>query len=114
MKDINGAVILNAEIVLINKGTNQKRTAFSANEGTFVFEEIVQGMYELNIKAAGFKTLHRSFLFLAQGENTTAEITLAVGEPEGLILTGFVATSVPYYENGEPVRLLIPSTRKHD
>jgi hypothetical protein len=74
VKDINGAVILNAEIVLINKGTNQKRTAFSANEGTFVFEEIAQGMYELNIKAAGFKPLHRSFLFLGPGEDTTAEI----------------------------------------
>jgi hypothetical protein len=115
VKDINGAVILNAEIVLINTATKVKRTAFSANEGTFVFEEIVEGMYELNIKAAGFKTLHRSFLFLGQGEDTTAEITLAVGEPEDLILlTGFVATTVPYYENGEPQRLLIPSTRKHD
>jgi len=115
VKDINGAVVVNAEIVLINSATKQKRIAFSANEGTFVFEEIVEGMYELNIKAAGFKTLHRSFLFLGQGEDTTAEITLAVGEEEGLkYLTGFVAIDRPYYDNGEPQRLLIPSTRKHD
>jgi len=115
VKDINGAVIFNAEIVLINSATKQKRTAFSANEGTFVFEEIAAGMYELEIKAAGFKTLQRSFLFLGPGEDTTAEITLAVGEPEGLQrLTGFVATTSPYYDNGEPQRLLIPSTRKHD
>ena len=114
VKDINGAVILNAEIVLVNSATKQKRTAFSANEGTFVFEDIVQGMYELNIKAQGFKTLHRPFLFLGQGEDTTAEITLAVGEPEGLrYLTGFVASSVPQYDNGEPIRL-VPATRKHD
>ncbi|HEY5445257.1 MAG TPA: carboxypeptidase-like regulatory domain-containing protein, partial [Pyrinomonadaceae bacterium] len=113
VKDINGAVILNAEIVLVNSATKQKRTAFSANEGTFVFEDIVQGMYELNIKAQGFKTLHRPFLFLGQGEDTTAEIALAVGEPEGLILTGFVASSLPQYDNGEPIRL-VPATRKHD
>jgi len=114
VKDINGAVILNAEIVLVNSATKQKHTAFSANEGTFVFEDIVQGMYELNIQAAGFKTLHRSFLFLGQGEDTTAEITLAVGEPEGLrYLTGFVASSVPQYDDGEPIRL-IPAPRTHD
>ena len=54
--DASGAVIPNANVVLTNEATAEKRAATTSAEGVFAFTLLDPGTYTITIDAAGFKS----------------------------------------------------------
>ena len=54
--DSSGAVIPNAQVTLLNQGTNAKRVLVSDAQGDFAFKNIDPGKYTLTVVTAGFTT----------------------------------------------------------
>jgi hypothetical protein len=54
--DQQGAVILNADVVVTNKATAEVRKTSTGNDGLYVVENLPPGEYEVKIQAKGFAT----------------------------------------------------------
>src|ERR1700730_8996377 len=52
--DPTGAVLQHAQIVLQNKGTDERRTALTGQDGSYRFSLLSPGDYELTVQAPGF------------------------------------------------------------
>jgi len=63
--DPNGAVVANAAVTSVSKDTGFLRKVIVGNEGTFVFENLQPGEYEVRVEHPGFTS---------QKENVTVEI----------------------------------------
>jgi hypothetical protein len=89
--DNTGAVIPNADVVVTNESTGDKRTAHSNGSGVFSFSALPVGNYDVTISATGFngfaqKDIHldpgdqrsiRGISLAAAGTTTTVEVTSA-------------------------------------
>src|SRR5262245_16622878 len=54
IRDVQGAVIVNAAIQLQNTATGEKRTAASDNSGNYALTLLPVGIYELTVSSPGF------------------------------------------------------------
>ena len=52
--DVSGAVVPNAEVILLNEGTTVQQKEHTENNGTYRFSLVPPGVYTVTIKAAGF------------------------------------------------------------
>ncbi len=59
--DINGAVIVGAQIKLINRENAQVRTATTDDEGNYAISSLSRASYRLEITAGGFAMMPREF-----------------------------------------------------
>ena len=67
--DATGAVIPNAQIVLTNKATGDKRTITSNGSGNFTFAAVQTGDYSVTITADGFQTFTENGVHLDPGDS---------------------------------------------
>jgi hypothetical protein len=72
--DSSSAAIAGAEVKLINQATKDVRILKSSADGSFVFSDVLPGVFALSVKADGFKLLDKTNL------NLTANERLAVGD----------------------------------
>ncbi|PYS53583.1 MAG: hypothetical protein DMF76_27910, partial [Acidobacteria bacterium] len=56
VRDANGAVVANASVTVRNTGTNVSREATTNDDGYYKIVNLPPGDYELNVKAANYKT----------------------------------------------------------
>ena len=77
--DPQGRVVANANVTLINSGTNATRTTKSTDAGIFVFDLIRPGTYRVDIEARGFKKQSVAKVEALIGKPTEASIQLEVG-----------------------------------
>ena len=77
--DANGAVVLNATVIITNQGTNEKRTVQSDGEGRYEVPGLPTGVYTVESSATGFQVTSLKDLRLAVGEKARADITMTVG-----------------------------------
>ena len=77
--DPQGRVVANANVTLINSGTNAARTTKSTDAGIFVFDLIQPGTYRVDIEARGFKKQSVAKVEALIGKPTEASIQLEVG-----------------------------------
>ncbi|HEX6044728.1 MAG TPA: TonB-dependent receptor [Pyrinomonadaceae bacterium] len=77
--DVNGAVVPNAAVTVINQGTNEKRTVQSDGEGRYEVPALPTGIYTVESTATGFQATSIKDLRLAVGERARADVTLKVG-----------------------------------
>ncbi len=54
--DSTGSAIRDAQVTVLNAGTNFTRTAATSAEGNYVFVELSPGTYNVTVEAKGFKT----------------------------------------------------------
>jgi hypothetical protein len=78
VQDSTGAVIPGATVTLTNTGTQQKRTAASSSNGTYIFGELAPGSYDVMATAANFKTATLTNIQVGT-EPRAANITLDTG-----------------------------------
>src|SRR5262245_62532631 len=52
--DYSGAVLQNAQVVLRNTGTGERRTASTDRDGSYRFSLLTPGAYEVTLEAVGF------------------------------------------------------------
>ncbi len=77
IKDPTGAVVPGAVVTLTNAQTNAVRTATADNSGSFSFQAISPGNYDLTTQGAGFQPYKRR-IEVTVGGHVTADVNLAV------------------------------------
>ena len=87
--DTTGAVIVGAEVALVNSDTGVQFTAQTNEAGAFNFTLVQPGTYELLCESVGFKTYRQSGLVMETGLTKTVPIQLEIGEiTETIEVTG--------------------------
>ena len=96
--DTTGAVIVAAEVSLVNTDTGVEFAAQTNESGTFNFTLVQPGTDELICESVGFKTHRQSGLVMETDSTKTASIQLEIGEiTETIEVTG----SAPLAGDGE-------------
>ncbi|HSE36206.1 MAG TPA: carboxypeptidase regulatory-like domain-containing protein, partial [Blastocatellia bacterium] len=78
VKDPNNAVVTTAVATATSKATGAVRKLNAGSDGTFVFESLLPGDYEVKVEAQGFSTQVQT-LTVQVGGTTTADFSIAVG-----------------------------------
>ena len=79
--DPGGAVVVGADVNLINDVTKQARVFRTDSNGNFLFPDLVPGTYNVRIMHAGFKAYAQNGIVLsAQEKLALHELRLEVGE----------------------------------
>ena len=78
VKDASGAVVANAELVLIDLGTGTSYNAKSGAEGGFVFPNLQPGQYTLTATASGFQPVTLQEILVQTGRPTDVVVQFQV------------------------------------
>src|SRR5262245_1237096 len=73
------AVIKGASVTIINKAMSVSRTATTNDTGSYRFELLSAGVYEIKVGAPGFATAVTESVELLVGRTTTLDYTLNPG-----------------------------------
>ena len=79
VQDASGGVLPQATVKLTSHDQGTTRTAQTNGAGVYQFSFLPAGVYNLEITAAGFKTLTRTDLTLAAAQNARYDFNLEVG-----------------------------------
>ncbi len=77
--DSAGASIANAQVTLVNTGTNLKRSVTANANGEYAFNIIDAGTYTVTVEAPGFNKDEFSNLVLQARETKRVDAAMAVG-----------------------------------
>ncbi len=77
--DQSQAVIANAHVTLTSKDTSAVRTTQSNNAGSYRFDLLSAGQYQLKVTVSGFKLFTVPSVELIVGETTTENVVLQPG-----------------------------------
>ena len=77
--DPNGAVVTSATVTLTNTATGDVRTVMSDDSGNYTLALIQPGVYDLSVKAQGFKEYLSKGLTLSVNDRKTINIPLETG-----------------------------------
>ncbi len=87
--DTTGAVVVGADVTLVNSDTGVLLSAQTNESGAFNFTLVQPGTYELSCESVGFKTYRLSGLVMETGLTKTVTAQLEIGEiTETIEVTG--------------------------
>lgn len=103
VKDKTGAVVTNAQVTIINNGTNASQTASSDSDGFYRIIHLQPGGYTVTIQAPGFQTYKAKLVTVEVGQLTNQDATLPIGNPTTTVeVTGdapAINTTSPDFSN---------------
>jgi hypothetical protein len=79
VRDVTGAVVPKASVVLRNSDTGVERTSTTNDSGAYVFTDINPGRYTLKVAAPSFSTKQINEFVLAVNQTATIDVSLAAG-----------------------------------
>lgn len=79
VKDSNGAVVPGANITLTNTSTNVSRAITSSPDGSYVFNLVPVGTYQVTVEHSGFRKYVQSGIVLEVNQNAKLNPVLRVG-----------------------------------
>lgn len=79
VKDIQGATIRDAEVILTNEETRVSHTATTNDAGIYLFGGVDPGSYKVTISLSGFKTFETRGNIVSVGATDTVDATLQIG-----------------------------------
>ncbi len=82
VSDPTGAVVSGANVQLTNEATHDMRVYSTTNDGTYKFDNLLPGSYQINIDAKGFKTYVRSSMLLRAETSAVVDVALQVGDTQ--------------------------------
>src|SRR5258708_35591938 len=82
VRDVTGAVIPQARVVLRNVGTSVEKSTTSNNSGNYLFLNVNPGPYTLETSVQGFKSARLTEFTLAVNQTATLDLALEVGNLE--------------------------------
>ncbi|MCI0537562.1 MAG: carboxypeptidase-like regulatory domain-containing protein [Verrucomicrobiales bacterium] len=85
VSDQSGAVVVGAEVKLLDKATNQVRTQTSNEAGGYVFSAVAPGVYSLTVSTVGFRTAEVPELRVEVNKSYTMDFKLEVGDITSVI-----------------------------
>src|SRR5262250_1166860 len=80
IKDVNGAVIAGARVLIVNQATNISLETKSGEDGYYTIANLRPGIYEVTVEQQGFKRETRSALQLSVGQRARLDFALTVGQ----------------------------------
>ena len=80
--DPSGSVVQGAKVHLRNMGTNDVRDANTTTAGTYKFDNLLPGTYEISAEASGFKRYIQSNMILRANTAASVNVGLVVGGTE--------------------------------
>jgi hypothetical protein len=80
VQDVNGAMIPNANILLILTDSNKTKKSSTNDEGRFSFAGLAAGIYSLKIEVPGFNTVVVKNIVLGTNQSLNIDMTLQVSE----------------------------------
>jgi len=83
--DSTGAVVPNANVTLVNLGTNEARTAQSNGSGDYIFTLLPVGHYSITVKAPGFHTWVTKDLAVEAGDRARSDVHLQIGSESAVV-----------------------------
>lgn len=78
--DATGNVVPDAATVLINQGTQERRTALTGSSGNYRFVNLIPGNYRLEIEKTGFKRVVRPDIVVQVQSDVRIDVALEVGD----------------------------------
>jgi hypothetical protein len=79
--DPSKALIVGAQVALINTGTNARIEVVTNNTGTYVIEAIPPGSYRAEVEKTGFKTIVETGVVLHVQDTVELNFEMALGTP---------------------------------
>jgi hypothetical protein len=99
VRDVNGAVIPNMVIGLLNLETQDTKYTSSDAEGVYMFKDLPKGSYSIRIEAQfGFAAKYSETVEVSSGRDSEQDVMMNVGTPETEVTVGGVMASVIEYE----------------
>ena len=78
-KDPHGAVVIGAEVQVINQDTAATTKVTTDNTGTYSAHNLQPGRYQVTVNAKGFGLAKSADIILADGQALVHDVQLAVG-----------------------------------
>lgn len=90
--DQSGAIVVGAQVTLLNVGTDIARRTTSGNDGSYLFDLVQVGKYKVTVEKAGFTTFVQEGIVLELNQNGRLDVSLKLGQTTQTIeVTGNVA-----------------------
>ncbi len=80
--DPSGAVTSGAKVELTNTTTHDERDYTTTSDGTYKFDNLEPGTYQITVDAKGFKTYVRSNMLLRAETAASVNISLVIGDTQ--------------------------------
>jgi carboxypeptidase family protein len=109
IQDVVGARVFGANISILNKKTGKSFEIVSDDEGRFASSGLSAGIYDIAIKANGFKNLELKDLSFNAKESVILEAILIVDE--GTVMVGIISLE-PMVDGSNPGNAVIMSGEK--
>jgi outer membrane receptor protein involved in Fe transport len=100
VRDVSGAVVSGATIVVTNEATSQKRNATTSNEGAFRVESVEPGPYTVHVERAGFRSFDLKRLDVRPSIITSSDVTLDVASANTEVTVETANTATLDLESG--------------
>src|SRR5262245_25566469 len=92
--DTTGATVAGATVTLTNEGTGIPLTTQTSDTGTYVFDLIQIGKYQITIEKAGFKKFVSPGNTVNVNQPMTVNVTLEVGDVAAVVTVENAAAQV--------------------
>src|SRR5262245_25727256 len=99
VKDQNGSFIAGAAVTVVSRATRDERRVTTDNEGHYVAPLLQPGVYQVSIKASGFKTVQFDNVTVFITETTSLNVNLAVG---GAIQESVTVSAASFIQTAGP------------
>ena len=100
-----GAAVAQAAVALVGDGGTAAETT-SSNRGEFTFENVPEGRYRIEVRAAGFENRTTDAIFVAAGAHAAIEVGLQIGAVTQQVVVSATAGEVPQSQVGAAVTVL--------
>jgi len=79
VQDVNGAAVVGAAVTLINEATGNSLTAQTSGSGTYAFDLVQVGTYNVMVEKQGFKKFLSKANAVNVNQPTTVNVSLEAG-----------------------------------
>jgi TonB family protein len=110
IKDVSGAGVSNATVVMTGKKTKAVEMTTSDASGNFAFKSLPTGEYEMKVLKRGFDEYRAPLLLLQPGRDESQVVTLAIAaitDEVDVVPAGTVKPLTPTGTSGKPARLRV-------
>lgn len=94
VKDSAGLMVSNANVTVVNAGSNLQRAAKTSDDGAYRFPALPIGHYNVKVEATGFKTETQKDLILDVAQEAVVNFTMEVGGIEQQVVVTAEAARV--------------------
>lgn len=112
VRDPSGAVMPNVVLELVDRATGVARTSASGEDGSFLFSNLIEGVYRLTAKAPGFQTAVYDSIVVNAGRTTDLAVDMKIGTPQDVVTVS--ADAVRLETTTNTVSTTIKNTSIHD